>query len=336
MYDRHYLLLSISHEKFTDLKKTWIEFYKDPKTNRRLGTDRSKLTQCGGKLLLLDWASKQLVISRNVPFATGMYWNRSEIYLCSYNALHKFDNHLNQIESFSHPLFCDLHSVSALPDGFLLTSSGIDTILKISVSFEVSIAWSATQSGFSTTPTGQTRVLDLSLDHRCNDYNTLSRTTHLNGCLWIPEENAIYVTLFHQGVVVSVHTDGTIREILAGLQAPHAIRRREDDLLYCADSKANRIVVWRLGCSPQFLSLDGCCDWIQDVYWDAVLGVFFVVDCNNRRVLTVTDKGQITDAFQLAEDWRIHEVKPFTLPGARKVEVNQSQTPSSIGYGARK
>jgi hypothetical protein len=301
------LAISFSHEHFSELRRFWQQVRPAPgESARPLGTSRREDLRWGGKVQLIGWENHEVLASADLPLATGLARDGDTLLACSYRMIARYDLGLQQLEVLSDPLFCNLHSISPHPDGWLVSSTGIDAIVKWQPGRPGNVWWSAEIAGYTHTPSGVRRMIDYGLDHRRLFYPTQAQTTHVNGALSLDPADAALLTLFHQGLVV--RTDGVkTTTVVAGLQAPHSPRRRVGNIYYCADSHNGRIVEWD-GERQRQIALRAFCPWVQDAMWLEGRSTYLVADSNNYRIVEVTLGGAIVDEFRFADDWRIHEI----------------------------
>jgi len=307
-----WILVTVSHEHFSHLRTFWTENAKVG--SKVLGTSREEDERWGGKVLLIDWAAKVVAGIVDLPLATGLAEHRGRIYVCSYRSIHVFSPDLMELEVWRHPLFCNLHSISPMAGGgFLVTSSGIDTVLRVPGDGEAGVAWHGPDQGFLTTPDGTARRLDLSSDHSCFFYPTETQTTHVNSAVWDPVREGIVMTLFHQGVVLEAGKRGN-RTLVRGLRAPHSVHLDGARGLYAADSAGARIVELRNG-QVHHLDLGDHTKWLQSVQWWPEADAYLALDSTGARVLLVDRSGRVCDEFRTGQDWRLHQALPWPRSG---------------------
>lgn len=306
-----YIAMTFSHENHSELRRFWEAYRKKNPTLSGFGTTRADDEKWGGKMQILDWHNKTIVQSRDLLLATGMTQVGGCLYVCSYREIYCLDESLTTMRKITHPLFSNLHSTCQKRDGLMVCSSGIDSILNLGLDDSVSMFWYAVEHGYDKSPTGESRKLDLSSDHRNMYYPTISQTTHVNSCLWEENEDVVFATLFHQGAVVSIDNDGKTKLLFDGMRAPHSIGRRGDGLFYCVDSGRNRIMLWTNKNKVSVLPIKAQCAWIQDVHWDSLLGGFLVADANNHRLLLIEESGTVKDEYKFNEEWKIYGVLPL-------------------------
>ncbi len=127
--------------------------------------------------------------------------------------------------------------------------------------------WCALDHGFTRTPTGLPRELDLSADHRGTKYGTLTQTTHINSAAELPD-GTILASLFYQGTVVAIdRISGDWHTVLEGLDHPHAIRILDARHITLADTVRGRALMVSLdeernGSIEAEVFADT--DWLQD------------------------------------------------------------------------
>jgi len=300
------VLLTVSHEHFSELRAFWKRLAGE--NPQRLGTTREEDERWGGKVVLIDWATKTMTHVIDLPLATGLLEYRGRVYVCSYRTIHVFDPELNEREVWRHPWFCNLHSISPMEGrgGFIVTAPGIDSVLRVTGDGEAALLWHGPSEGFPARPDHSLRTVDLTQDHSQVFHPTSAQTTHVNSAVWDAPRSRMVMTLFHQGIVLEVGANGSAT-LVEGLQAPHAAHVHADGGLYAADSAGARIIEVHAG-GIRAIDLGRLTTWLQDVQWWPEMDAYLAVDSSNARVLLVDRNGQLLEEFRTGEDWRLHQV----------------------------
>jgi hypothetical protein len=300
------LLITYSHENFSALQSYWSRYSRPGQAGT---VRRENDSSWGGRVEILDWQTKEVCATAPVSRARGAFIDDSGFVICGYNEISIHDEELRKQFVVTSPLFCNLQTVSSYGNGYVVASSGIDSILEVSAAFDVSVLWHAPSAGYRRLRDGSPRSVDLAADHRAQYYSTVEQTTHVNGAVHVHARNSVVATLFHQGELVEVDSSGVSRVLADGFSYPHCPRIR-DGVLYFADSRGGGIVE----CSLADLRPTRCIDlsdhssWIQSVRWIPQLNSYLVADSNNRRMLQVSEEGTVLDSWHVGRDWRIYDV----------------------------
>ena len=200
----------------------------------------------GGTFVVFDWEEDRVLWQLDVDAPTGFCWKDDLLYLnlLRLNEIAAFDGHGREQRRISHRYMNDLHTIQPTQRGFLLTSTGIDTILEIDHEGHLLYEWCALDHGYNTMRNGQVRVLDRSLDHRYILHPTSSHTTHVNSARFLePEEHTILATLFHQGAIIAIdRATGRSDMLVSGLNAPHDLRPYENGWIV-SNTRGNQTVL---------------------------------------------------------------------------------------------
>lgn len=184
------------------------------------------IAQMGGRLLAVDWERGEVVREWRLPTPAGLCWPRADgpLFVASAyeDALLTVTPEDGEVARWSLPSMSDLHSVVPDGDGFLLTSSGVDAVLRIDAHGRLDAAWWATAHGWNTAASGQHRQLDIHADHRGSRPPTLHRVLHPTMARRI--DGRVVVVSFHKGWVarVDLHT-GACTVLRGGLDHPHGL-----------------------------------------------------------------------------------------------------------------
>lgn len=185
----------------------------------------------GGTFIVFDWEKNQVVWQIDVDTAAGFCWHDGRLFLNRLRAgeILVLDGHGHELQRISHKCLNDLHTIVPTSRGFLLTSTGTDSIIEIDCQGNVLYEWCALDHGYQYLPFEQkkiARVLDRSLDQRYMTYPTNGHTTHVNSARFTDShEDVILATLFHQGTVIAIdRKSGHARTLVNDLSRPHDIR----------------------------------------------------------------------------------------------------------------
>lgn len=178
--------------------------------------------------MVFDWEHNTVCWQIAVDSPTGFCWRDDLLYLnlLRTGEIVAVDGYGHEQRRLSHRVFNDLHTILPSRRGFLLTSSGVDSIVEIDPQGQLLYEWCALDHGYDRCPNGQQRVLDRTLDHRYVLYDTMRHTTHVNSARFADQsEETILATLFHQGAVIAIDkASGEARTLLDGLDCPHDLR----------------------------------------------------------------------------------------------------------------
>lgn len=269
----------------------------------------------GGMFVLYDWERDQVVWQAEVDGAMGYCWHQERLYinLLRFGEILVLDADGHEVQRISHPSFNDLHTIVPTRRGFLLTSTGIDSILEIDHAGELLYEWSALEHGYHLLDAHQPRTLDRSLDQRYMLYLTSSHTTHVNSARFADvEEEVMLATFFVQGTIVAIHRpSGQADIVVRGLSRPHDLRPSLGGSWVVSDTANNQTLIldkdWRL---VRRIALDF--DWVQS---SAPLpdGSIVIADANHHRLVRAYPHGEY-EIRAFPPDWRVYLVD--TVPDA--------------------
>jgi hypothetical protein len=185
--------------------------------------------ETGGVIWRSDW-NDTLVTPCGFCFADGV------LYVADLESAHVFVidvvEHPGKIlRRISHPYLNDIHSLMRTSRGLLVTSSGVDAILELSLEGEVLWEWWAAEHGYSMTPSGRQRESGRNGEHRNQYYHTRYQSTHVNSAsVGGDDDRFVFALLFHQGALIRI--DRTLEAtkqhgdiVMEGLMRPHALER---------------------------------------------------------------------------------------------------------------
>jgi hypothetical protein len=298
--------------RFDILKKHW-EKHSPLLEKGTVGTNEPIVNvDLGGILVEIDWDQKKITKNVSIRCPGGMIkWNgllvvpsmwKHEIYL--------FDEKLGLVKSFTHPYLSDMHSISVTSDNTLLVAStGIDALLEFNFQGELIWTWFATLNGFTTDQLGNERNLIIeNVDHRKNEYPTLTQTTHLNSVIEDPySKNHVLTTLFHQGQIIRVDKKtGEAKILLDGLISPHGLRRLVNGFIVTNTRRGEVLMLDDNFAIIKRFDLDST--WLQDSClssWDSLLGI----RADKCDIVEVSlENGEILSTFKYDENWRGYQI----------------------------
>jgi hypothetical protein len=307
------LLLTFSTVRFSLLKQAWKEFARSESLHPVRHRPEDELF-AGGLVVVLDWERKKILTSRPLPRASGVARVGERLYVCAYDKIVVLDADLVPVGSIQRRDFNNLHGIGAHEEGFVVCSTGIDTLLFLDRRFLLRARWCAYRSGFATTAHGHTRSLDFRRDHRGTFYPTQLHTVHPNCVLWDSTAREVLVSFFQQGEIHPFQVDARHgAPIVTGLKSPHGIARFGSGYVL-ADSAANQLVAWSRTGARRVIPVEGA-DWLQDVKV-APGGNLLACDANNCRVLELSPGGRLLDEWRYDCEWKVHEA--LVLDGAEE------------------
>jgi hypothetical protein len=305
------IAITYSITKNLELAKRHREEHAILKDKGVLGSDKrmDKNIDTGGRVVILDWKTKQEVFSTAIRSAMGIDYSDEMFYIASRkdNAIYVVDHSLRAKKSIGNRNFNDLHSLVRTNSGLMLTSSGIDSIIEVDLNGNSLWMWCAVENGFNLNPIGDIRVIDKTADHRMLDYSTLTQTTHITSATYTDEkEEKVLATLFHQGAVIEIDKkSGKTRTVIEGLSAPHSVQKFGNSFMI-SDTNANRILLLNLK-DTVIKEIYGDFKWVQDAR-PLTNGNFIVADANNNRILEINSRGAIVDEFHHSRNFKLFNV----------------------------
>jgi len=290
-------------EGLRKIESHWAK--RDPDHSRILGrckrdTEAIKIEELGGSIVLMDPDNfnQGFLAEIGIPVATGMFYDKTtqNLLVGSYSCIKKvFGGQI--IDSFSHPLFNDIHTITNSFEGNLLVvSSGVDAILEIDIQNPKKIIWNwlATEHGYNSTPDGRSRKINKNRDYRKISSATLDHSTHINSCLSF-KRGKILATLFHQGALVEIDKkSGKVNTLLAGLRAPHHVRKWNKGFM--VSDTLNKRVLFLDSKYKVVKETKGDFNWVQDAL-QFTKGVI-IGDSNNGRLVKTDINGRILEEFK--------------------------------------
>jgi hypothetical protein len=311
------ILLSCISTKHSMLKKHWEQAREQTQCPLTvLGSHHKPQEDQGGLLCLLD-ETGYIQKSVELPMPAGMTVSHDGVFVASLEAIHEVtpDLSLVQRDVVSLPAFNLLHSLSRTSRGYLVASTGVDTIVEFTRDGQVLWSWWATEHGFAQTPTGERRFLDTTIDHRGIKYGTLAQTTHVNSAVEL-SDGRVLASLFHQGLVIAIdRASGAWQSVLEGLDHPHALRVLSEDYFTVADTGRGRALLVHIkdGRGHVEAEVVAPTDWLQDCFYDYRHDRWILVDGKHSRIIlrTGTSGAKTQIQFDLNPEWRLYEVLPL-------------------------
>lgn len=307
------LALSYVTTKFDLLKKHWEEKKKGIVTQKD-----DKFWVGYGMVALLDWDKKEIIKSINQESPMGILQDGNKLYVndARDNEIKIYNIDLDLISVVKNKHFNDLHSIQYTNDNnFLITSTGLDLVLKIDKSGKTINEWWAIDHGFDRDQNNKNINFDKTKEYNLNSIPTSSQSTHLNYSIEVDSDHYL-VSLFHQGKIIKINNkNGSFEVIADNLTRPHSIRQIGDKF-YIADSKNGRILVY----DNNFNEIDQILidkGWIQDIREiPNDKSKLFVADADNCNLHLIDLKSkQIIDTFSFSKNWRISTVMPINMAG---------------------
>ncbi len=266
-----------------------------------------------GAIAAFDFMTGELVYSRILDSPAGFNFAGDQVFV---NSMHGsrvlvLDSHFDLVDILATPLMNDLHSITRTSGGFLITSSGTDSVLEVTPEGEPLWTWLACEHGFGQTPRGQAARIDRQHDYRGIPIGTLDQSTHCNSALVTEREGAplILATLFHQGQLIAIDKrTGDHTALVHGMQKPHSIRRRANGWVI-SEAHGNAVVLL----NDDFWITDVIekdFNWVQDTLPLDEPGWLIIADANNNRfVIWDIAKGAPVRELGYSPDWDVYQVE---------------------------
>jgi hypothetical protein len=282
-----------------------------------LGSHQKPQDDQGG-LLCVVGEDGLIRCSVEMSMPAGMAYSDEGFKVASIYDVHTVNADLtaNHHETVSLPVFNMLHSLSRSQHGYLVASTGVDAILEFTSKGKLLWSWWATEHGFEQTPTGESRMLDKTIDHRGIKYGTLAQTTHVNSVAELPN-GTVLATLFHQGMVIAIDREtGNWQPVLDGLDHPHSVRIINEDYITIADTGRGRALLIKLKGNEGTIETEvqANTSWLQDSFYDYQNDLWLLVDGKNSRIVL---RGGPTGEQEVGHvnmnpEWRLYEVLPLS------------------------
>lgn len=269
----------------------------------------------GGTFVVYDWEAGQVVWQVDIDGATGFCWHERFLYvnMLRLGDILVLDGQGREQYRLSNRLLNNLHTIVPTRSGFLISSTGVDSIFEIDRVGNIIYEWCALDQGFDHTVDGRVRALDRTQDHRYIEYPTPAHTTHVNGARFAAaDEQTILATLFHQGTIIAIdRRSGRSRILVDGLLAPHDLRPHPHGGWVVSDTRRNQVLLfdedWRV---ERRIAHDF--NWVQSA---APLndGSVIVADANHNRLVRVYPGNEPTEIRIFPPDWRIYLIEEVPL-----------------------
>lgn len=283
--------------------------------SKRIEVTRGTEQYAGGTFIVLDWEKNQVVWQIDIDAATGFCWHEGQLFI---NRLRSgeivvLDGYGHEMQRISHKCLNDLHTIVPTSRGFLLTSTGTDSIVEVDQQGNMLYEWCALDYGYPYLQEEQQQVereLDRSLDQRYMVYPTSAHTTHVNSARFADShEEIILATLFNQGTVIAIdRKSGHASTVVSDLSRPHDIRPFTEKGWILSNTKQNQTLIlneqWDI---TQRIMLDF--DWVQS---SAPLadGSIVIADTNHHRLVRVYPGDQSPHEVRMfPTEWRIFLVE---------------------------
>lgn len=282
----------------------------------------------GGMFMIYDWEQNQPIWQIDIDRPSGFCWYNNLLYINSLRMsdIIILDGNGYEQGRISHPYFNDLHSIVPTTQGFLVTSTGIDSILEIDQHGTLLYHWCAVDQGYPLMENGCPREIDFSLDHRYFVYHTPTHTTHPNSAILTESEEIIYTTLFKQGSIISIdRKSNKAKTLVSGLKHPHDLRPYPSGGWIVSDSRGNQTLLfdenWKL---VRCISKDF--NWVNS---SAPLsdGSIIIADSDNNRIIRVYENDRIPyEVRTFPSEWGIYHIEevPSTYKDLFRSSINLS------------
>lgn len=303
---KKYIVVSFMSTRFNLLKEHW-EKYNNLKKLGVFGSNLPKPPNLGGKIIIIEWETKEIVWEFSTDVPTGIMCHENKLL---FNNLQREINLVDSTQlitfSMKKNIFNNLHSISKTTTGYLITCTGLDLILEINLSGDIIWSWWASENGFGITPLGEIRKITRSEEYYSVNYPTLSQTTHVNSA--IESYGKILATLFHQGIVVSIDKKSLKSSILCkNLSKPHSIRKISKERYIVSDTQNNQAKIFDIN-FKLLNTIKSNFSWVQTTI-ELENGNFLIADANNCRIVECSlVENRKVDEFGFENDLRIFDL----------------------------
>jgi hypothetical protein len=265
-----------------------------------------------GALVVFDYDTGQPVWSLTLDTPAGFAFGDEHLYLNSMygNRILIIDRNLNVIDSISLRFMNDLHSLVEQGGSLIITSSGVDAVVRLDLDGRLQWSWFATDSPYRWNAHGTQPRRDRRADYRSVPIRTTDQTTHCNSAVpaILDGREVVLVSLFHQGEVIAVDCETKSHDVLVtGLCNPHSIRRRDGGWLV-SDSRSGCVVLLDDRFWIQEV-IEGDFDWVQDA---VELGAdrLLVADANHSRLVEWDlMRVCVVREVRYADEWKVYQVE---------------------------
>jgi hypothetical protein len=265
-----------------------------------------------GLIAAFDVDSGKIFWSQVLDSPTGFTFVDKQLFVSSMygHRITVINDQLEVHDSFAVPLMNDLHSVRPSSAGILVTSSGTDAILEMSLEGDLRWAWLAREHSYWSAPNGVASRVSRFGEYRSGTSDTEDQSTHCNSALVAERggREAIFATLFHQGTIIAIDKiSGRHEVVFRGLGRPHALRRLDDGWIVC-DSYSGAVVLLT---EDFWISrvFEEKFNWVIDAMPLENTGHLLIADSNNSR-LAVWDVSaeRVVHQMTYPSGWRIFQI----------------------------
>ncbi len=263
----------------------------------------------GGKVIILDWPKMEVLWEMDIDGAGGfsIQDNLLTVNNMRLNFVSQIDMQIKkEANRIHHSFFNCLHSLEKTDKGYLISSSGTDLIIEIDKNGKTLFEWWATDQGYQTLPSGDTRIIKKDLPHDRYIYPTLCQTTHVNSAT--QKGDLILATLFHQGELIEINKKTLQKKtLLTGLSCPHGVKKYDESFWTISDTKKNRVLLLDENFKIKDEIVAGF-DWVQD-HCHTHNKTLLIADANHHRVVEFClATKSIVNEFKFSDEWRIYQV----------------------------
>lgn len=221
-----------------------------------------------GSILSYSWDDDEIVSEtiQGCPF--GMYTHDGMLYVCDakYNTVVVYDAvTLEPINTIQSKLFNDIHSITGYGDYLLIASTGIDSVLKLSLddhTIRPVVSFAIDENSALGLKAGND-LLDTERDYSKEHINTESQLTHLNYAAPL-SDGRIGISLFHQGKIITYdESRGSIETIIQDLVRSHSFFEFQDKI-FVADSGNYCVKIYEKNTYKLIQTIEHS-GWVQDI-----------------------------------------------------------------------
>jgi hypothetical protein len=316
MKSQQYLAMAHLATHYSVLKDHWQKNSVLCSDGKR-GSDKAVQGDIGGKVEILDWNTKKVVWEMDLVSPTGMYFDEAEQFLYvnsqKLGCVYVIDIQRHKVvDEINNPDIDRPHSLIKTKNGFLISSTALDTVIEIDRSGNTLYKYCFVDHGYELDQFGNTRVIDWTINHQKIAYPSLTQTTHVNYAEYDDTEDGFYATLFHPGELVYVNrSTGDVHVKIKELNHPHVYRRLSNGLRVIGDTDNNSVQIINPHTFEIVKTLDSGFKWVQDVIEGFDPNSLFVSDSDNCRVVQIDLDGKIVDQYQFNDDFRLYQVLPL-------------------------
>lgn len=299
-----YVLITISTTRFANLRREWSQENSNEKRGLFIKVER-RFWPRDGMVLAVHWESKKIVWAYPAQNPYQVMMNLPHIHIICDRFIETLDLRSGTRIYTTSSLFNNLHGACWNGENrFLVCSSGIDSVLDVSVSGNVAIIWSAYLDGLDCAPSGITRSLIVAPSYGYDNahIDTQHHTTHVNSVAWT--SLGLLISLFHQGQVRKIY-NGTSEVVYEGLRRPHDVQPSGDGCLFSDTENAQ--VIYSEGSTNKVVASVDDCDWLQSFSINSKEHVL-LGDASNCRVVEAL-KGEVISFFSLNMQWKVANVR---------------------------